>query len=182
MKKIILALFLLLALSAPARAADVFIDGVTVSEAGGGIKVSFTLKGAFSDEIVEAINSGIPTSFRFIVELDRTRRFWFDRTVARWEFKHSVNYDTLKQEYEITLQERGRASLKTRDRSEMKRLMASVTDLAIDVPSLGPGHRYELRIMAELRTIKLPFRLDSLLFFLRFWDIKTGWYTYRFSF
>jgi hypothetical protein len=71
----------------------------------------------------------------------------------------------------------------TKDYEEMKRIMSSPDSVAL-LPAWGlpRNYKYELRIMAELRTIRLPFRLDYMFFFLRLWDIDTDWYSYKFTY
>ncbi|MFQ5464486.1 MAG: DUF4390 domain-containing protein [Thermodesulfobacteriota bacterium] len=179
---ICLAAFLALLLPAPAMAAkDPTVVDVRV-ERDHSLKVSFSVENAFSEGIEEAVMSGIPTSFTFIIELDRARRLWFDKHAGSWRFKHTVKYDTLKEEYEITLGgDRGKA-IRTSDPAEMRRLMATVDARVLTTRRpLRKGRRYTVGIKAELHTIRLPFRLDYPLFFLKFWDLETDWFTYRFT-
>ena len=73
--------------------------------------------------------------------------------------------------------------IRTKDISEMKRLMT--TGEAIVLKPAGPlvkGAKYEVRIKAELKSVRLPFRLDYVLFFVRLLDFETPWHTYRFTF
>jgi len=185
MKKFFIFIGFLLVLALPGRALAVkaHVGDLAVITAPDALNVSFSVENAFPKRIEEAIKSGVPTSFKFIVEFTRVRSLWFDKNVGRWEFKHTVKYDTLKQEYEITLEEKGSIKIYTKDYDEMKRIMSSPDSVAL-LPSWGlpRGYRYELRIMAELRTIRLPFRLDYMFFFLRLWDIDTDWYSYKFTY
>ncbi len=183
MKKLLIAIALLLIVPLRGFASEAEIDGLVV-ERGLDIKASFVVGNAFTSEIEEAVNSGVPTSFLFRVVLERERGlFWFDETVAKRVFKHTVKYDTFKEEYEITLDETGGAPMRTKDMAEMKRAMTTCRAIAL-VPSkpLVRGAEYELRIMAELHSIKLPFFLDYVLFFVKLWDFETDWHTYRFTF
>ncbi|GMR04399.1 MAG: hypothetical protein BMS9Abin23_0296 [Thermodesulfobacteriota bacterium] len=183
MKKILIfitvALFLLTA--TPSIAAQAQVDDVRISLEPD-FSVSFTVKNAFSENIEEAIKSGVPTSFNFIVELTRSRRLWFDQEVGRWEFRHTVKYDTLKEEYKVILDEKGFVPVRTKDFGEMKSIMSSADAVTLEpMRRLAPGYNYQLRIMAELHTVRLPFRLDYLLFFLKLWNVETDWYVYEFS-
>jgi len=185
MKKIILTLTLILTLafSAEAFAAKANIGDLAVTTAHEALSLTFSVDNAFPKGIEEAIKSGAPTSFNFLVEFTRIRGLWFDKDMGSWNFKHTVKYDTLKQEYEITLEEKGFQKIVTKDYEEMKRLMSSPNSVVL-LPSWGlpRGYRYEIRVMAELRTIRLPFRLDYMLFFLRLWDIDTDWYSHEFTY
>ncbi len=178
-KAVYLVVFLLL-VPVNALCEDARIDDVTVNY-NSDLNLSFTVKGAFTEDIIEAINSGIPTSFTFIVELYRTRRMWFDEHLGTWRFTHTVRYDSLKEEYEVELGEK-KSHVRTKDFKEMKRLMVRGENFTIK-PSkkLREGEEYTLKIKAELDTIKLPFFLDYMLFFVRLWDFETDWYTHTFS-
>ncbi len=180
---ILLPLFVLMGLPAITLAAKPHVGDVAVTTAPDALSLSFSVENAFPKRIEEAIKSGVPSSFNFIVELSRVRGFWFDKSMGHWEFKHTVKYDTLKEEYEITLEEKGSLKIVTKDYEEMKRIMSSPESVAL-LPAWGlpRNYGYEIRIMSELRTIRLPFHLDYMFFFLRFWDIDTDWYSYKFTY
>lgn len=175
---IIIVLFLGAAFPSLANAKEARVDKLFVGK-NPMLNLSFVIRDAFKPEIEEGIKSGIPTTFTFFVELHRERRFWPDKSVQKWTFNHTVKYDNLKKEYEVTLGELDEVIM-TKDFEEMKRLM--VTGDAIELKTGKPlraGSRHTLRIMAELDTIKLPFLLRHMLFFVKFWDFETDWYTFR---
>ncbi|MBE9531954.1 MAG: DUF4390 domain-containing protein [Proteobacteria bacterium] len=143
------------------------------------LNISFVIQDAFKSDMEEGIKSGIPTTFTFFVELHRVRRMWPDKVVEKWKFEHTVKYDNLKEEYEITLGELNEI-VRTKDFLEMKRLM--VTGNSIELKSdkaLRENSRHTLRIMAQMDIIELPFLLRHMLFFVKFWDFETDWYTFR---
>jgi hypothetical protein len=184
MKKLITVIMLFLSFAvagagASYAAVDARIDDLVITDSPA-FAVSFAVKNAFTKEIEEAIKSGVPTSFKFIIKLSAVNSLWFNDEIAIKEFKHTVKYDTLKEEYEVTLDENG-APVRTKDFNEMKTAMTTVSVLPIEtLPELSKGAVYELKLMAELRTVKLPFLLDYMLFFVKFWDFDTGWHTHRF--
>ena len=152
------------------------IDDVTVSR--DPVKASFSVKGAFTKEIEEAVMSGMPTTFNFIVEFSRVNSIFPDDLLVRRDFHHTVKYDSLKDDYEMTFEETGE-KVRTKDFAEMKRLMSSVTSLPLAGDSrIAAGSKYEIRIMAELDPVELPMVLNYMLFFVKFWDFETEWYVY----
>ncbi len=183
MKKLLIAIALILLLPAASKAASAEISGLVV-ELVPELKASFVVKNAFTPNIEEAINSGVPTTFTFKVHLNTSKGLLrFDKTVAKSEFKHTVKYDTLKEEYEVTLGETGEPAIRTKDLSEMKRLMTTGTAIVLKPTTpLVRGGEYEVRIKAELHSVRLPFRLDYILFFVRLFDFETYWHTYKFTF
>jgi hypothetical protein len=180
MKRSFITITLLLSLLIPAIAdgKEASIDKLFVGKKPI-LNLSFMVKDAFKEEIEEGIKSGIPTTFTFFVELYRVRGLWRDKSVDKWTFKHTVKYDNLKEEYEVTLGEFDK-KIRTKDFEEMKRLMVSVEAIELTTRKpLNPESRYSMRVMAELDTIKLPFLLRHMLFFVTFWDFKTDWYVFR---
>jgi len=164
-----------------AGATEAVIENVDVS-LNPPVKVSFRVKDAFTEEIEEAIRSGMPTSFTYFVRLDRVRALWPDETIGEVSFKHTVKYDTLKEEYEVSLDERGGAPVRTGKADEMKSLMTTCTDVQVTPGApLKAGEDYELMIKAELRAVDPPFLLKYMLFFMDIWDLETDWHTYRFT-
>ncbi len=183
MKRLVLTVivFLLLVFSSNAFASRrASIEGVSI-DYGANLKASFVVKGAFSRGIEQAIASGMPTSFTFKIKLYHNKGFfWPDKHLGTWKFNHTVKYDLLKEEYEVTLEERNYTE-KTKDPARMRKLMASGDQIIISpLPALVAGRTYELMIKAELNTVDLPLSLDNVFFFVKLWDFKTGWKVYRF--
>lgn len=161
---------------------DAQIDNITVSPVDSGAAISFSVTNAFNKDIDEAINSGMDTSFTFRVKVERKRTVWFDRNEVDRSFKHTVQYDTLRDEYQITLEENNNAVERTKNVAVMKSLMSTCAAIALR-PNAGfvKGEEYEILAKAELRTIKLPMGLDYLLIFVKLWDFETDWHTVIFS-
>lgn len=185
MKRSLLALIIVLMLALPVfchAATDAQINNVTVSTIGDGVAVSFSVTDAFDKDIEEAIKSGLDTSFTFRAKVERKKTIWFDRNEADLTFKHTVKYDTLRDEYQVTLEETGNTVERTKDAAMMKSLMSTCAGITLR-PAAGfvKGEEYEIMVKAELHTIKLPMGLDYLLFFVKLWDFETDWHTVIFS-
>ena len=181
MKRLLIAMILVVSFCGLARAEEAMIEELQVNTTPH-LNVSFSVANAFTEDITEAVKSGIPTSFTFIIKLHRIRKFWFDDHIETWKFKHTVKYDSLKEEYTVWLEER-EAEEKVTDFDEMKLLMAGGSGVTLaPLPALKEGQTYTLKIMAELDTIELPFYLDNTLFiFVKLWDFETDWLIHRFE-
>lgn len=178
MKKNLLIIAITLCLLRPAFAGNARIEGVRV-EYGSNLRVSFTVADAFKRDIEEAIQSGLPTSFTFMVKVVRKRGLWFDERLGAWSFKHTVRYDALKEEYELNMEEKNLKE-RTRDAGEMKRLMTTGEDIIISpLSALKAGEAYDVLIKAKLDTVNLPAILNYMLFFVKLWDFETDWYAHR---
>ena len=145
------------------------------------IYISAKVKGAFTEGITEAINSGIPTTFKYYLELRKHHMFWFDKKVVKKLIQHRVEYDTLKKEYQITIDNEISPQVKvSKDENEMKKWMASIDSLRL-IPSkkIHPAKKYQIRLKAEMKCIKMPFPLNYLLSYISFWDFDTPWVSSR---
>jgi len=179
-KKLITAIFILVwTLPACALAEPAMISGVVVTKPP--IKLSFVVKNAFNRDVEEAVRSGLPTSFVFKVELNKVNTVLPDELVGQWEFRHTVKYDSLRDEYEVSLDETGEKPVKTKDFGEMTSLMTSCSGVTVAPAHLLPGARYEIRIKAQMDPVDLPFLLNYVFFFLKFWDFETDWHVHPFT-
>ena len=152
------------------------IKDIRVKGRNGAWEVSFFVDNCFTERMEEAIQTGMPTIFTLSVEVSQKRKWWRDRKVASVEFRHTLQFDPIRGEYQVTLEEK-RASRLTRQWAEAKAWMARVEEARVQPSSpLKPGLPAEIRIKAELDPVRLPLRLESLLFFVSLWDFETDWH------
>jgi hypothetical protein len=145
--------------------------------------LSFSVTGCFTEEMKKAIDNGIDTTFTFYIELYEIREFWWDKQVADLSVSHLIKYDSLKKIYMVTLSEKGDKVFYVEDFIKAKKLMSEIRGLGITrLHNLQKGKRYQVRMMAELDKITLPFYLDYVLFFLSLWDFETDWYKVDFTY
>lgn len=165
----------------PVCAEDAQLDNIIVTNTRDNLLLYLTAKEAFPPKIDMAINSGIPTTFSFYINLYRVRGLWLDKEVANIKLAHTIKYDSLKNEYVVTRSWEGDRPLTTKSLDEAKSAMAEIDNLVI-VPLnlLEKGQQYQIRAKAELSKKTLPFYLHYILFFVSFWDVQTDWYTIDF--
>lgn len=112
---------------APAETDDDAIIVVAPQARGDTILVSFSVARAVTPSIERAIESGLPTTFTYDVELRRPSFFWFDKLVASARIAATVRFDTLTRRYHVTLLQDGRvAEERTTDRVADVRQWVSV--------------------------------------------------------
>src|SRR6058998_2216589 len=68
----------------------------------GQVLVSFELSDGFTADVRDAIQSGLPTTFSYEVELRRQTSAWFDRTVASVTIAATVRFDNLTRRYQMS--------------------------------------------------------------------------------
>jgi hypothetical protein len=152
------------------------IREVQVKGSNGGWKVSFSVEHCFTEKMQEAIQTGIPTTFTFYLQIYKERKWWKDQRLSSLQFQRTIQYSPIQGEYQVTFGEGGGARV-TRDFEEAKEWMATVQEVEIkssSQPKSG-GSTY-LRIKAELEPVKLPLHLEYLFFFVSLWDFETDWY------
>jgi hypothetical protein len=147
------------------------------------VVVYFRVADCFTEEMVEAIHNGIPTTFTFFVKLHEIRPLWRDKSIANVRASHEIQYDGLKKEYHLRLSERDNETYTVTDFEEAKKMMSEIVSLEItELSNLRKGERYQVQMMAELDTIQLPFKLHYVFFFLSLWNFETDWYTVDFKY
>jgi Domain of unknown function (DUF4390) len=176
------ALFLHFSLLTPTlKAEEARIKDIAVVNSWDHCILSFSVTGCFTEEMKKAIDNGIDTTFTFYIELYEVRGLWWDRQVADLSVSHNIKYDNLKKVYMVTLSEKGDKVFYAEDFDKAKKLMSEIMGFGITrLHNLQKGKRYQVRMMAELDKITLPFYLDYVLFFLSLWDFETDWYTVDF--
>ena len=177
--------FLLLFCISPeiSSAKDARLSDIIVTNTRDHLLSYFNVRDCFTEEMDRAIMNGISTKFTFIVKLYEVRSAWFDPKIADIRLTHTIEYNTLKNEFSLLLPEQNNKKVKTKDFDGAKELMADVVALkVIRLDKLNKGAHYQIRMKAELDKIELPFYLNYVLFFLSLWDFETDWYSVEFRY
>ena len=179
----IVVLLTILLSTTPALGREALLSDIVVTNSPDHLLVYFSVTECFTEDMKKAIDNGIITRFTFFVKLREVRRFWWDKTLADIEVNHDIQYENLKKVYLIKLSENESETKSVQDFEEAKRLMSEIIGLKItDLHNLERGQRYQVRMMAELDKIRLPFYLHHVLFFLSLWDFETDWYSVDFRY
>jgi hypothetical protein len=177
----ILLLSLLFVIPPAGFSQDAILTNITVTNTRDDLLLYLNLEGAFREEMNKAILSGVPSTFSFFAILNRTRNFWFDRSIADIEVSHTIVYDNLKKEFTVKRSWKEDNPEVTKSFKEAKRWMTEITSLKIiPLNRLEKGEQYQLRVKAEVSKKTLPFYLHYILFFVSLWDFETDWYAIDF--
>jgi hypothetical protein len=172
---------LLLMHAAAASAQDARLSNIILTNTRDNLLLYLTVRDAFPPKIENTINSGVPVSFSFFIDLFRVRGFWLDKAITNIKVIHTLKYDNLKKEYIVTRSWEGDQPLVVKSYQEAKKLMTEVDSLTIiSLDRLEKGKQYQIRAKAELSKLTLPFYLHYVLFFVSLWDFETDWYTIDF--
>jgi hypothetical protein len=146
------------------------------------LKVSFSIRDCFTPSMEEAIQSGVPTTFRILAVVEKAGELFFSTVVLDVVLEHTIKYDYLRNEYHVHLPEHPEAALVTKDFVQAKQWMSTVKDLPL-VPlwRLERNQAYQLRVKAELSKVELPLFFRYIFFFVSLWDFETDWQKAPFS-
>ncbi|MFQ5700776.1 MAG: DUF4390 domain-containing protein [Acidobacteriota bacterium] len=157
---------------AVASSEDVSVAGLRVDTTSHDIYVSFEVKGAFTEEIRERIDSGLPVTFQYDMEVSRRRAFWFDKTLVRKKITTTVSYDTLTRQYSLSKKMNGEVaetSVAVND-PDMMRWMTHLDRIRLGDPTalgaIGKDSLY-VRVKSRLQRKFLFFFIPS--------SLETGW-------
>ena len=174
-------IFIFILLHAPASAEDARLTNITVSNTRDDLLLSLTIEGAFSEDMKNAILSGVPATFSFFASLNRVRNFWLDAEFSDIDVAHTIQYDNLKKEFTILRSWEGENPKVTKSFEEAQKLMSEIDSLKIiPLSKLEKGEQYQLRVKAESSKKALMRYLGYVLFFVSLGDFETDWYTIDF--
>lgn len=164
-----------------AMAKDAKLTNIIVTNTRDDLLVYLTVEGAFTQNMEDAINSGVPASFSYSVNLYRSRGMWFDKKLVDLTITHTIKYNSLRKEYSVTRSWDTNSPVVVRSFDTAKKLMAEIDSLkVIPLEQLKKGNQYQIQAKAKLSRVTLPYYLHYVLFFLSLWDFETDWYTIDF--
>lgn len=144
------------------------------------VGVSFFVENCFSPKIEKTIQNGVPATFFFFVRLYRSRSLWRDKRLASLVFTRKIHYDNIKKVYQVFLQETS-PPVVFKHFWEAKESLARVENVRIIPPRpLRERATYYVKVKAEQDPVRLPFRLESLLFFVSSGKTQTDWLVQKF--
>jgi len=161
---VVLATFPLLAAPTPK------IENLSAIAANARVSVRFSLTGAFADgEMVEALQSGVPTSFTYLVEIFRDRPNWFDDGIARARIEVICTFNSVTREYLLNYRRDDRLvrSETFFDLAALERAMTSVDEAALFDIAGRKAHKLKVRAKANLTRGWVMWVIP--------WEVSTRW-------
>ena len=129
------------------------IENLSAIAANAKVSVHFSLTGAFADdEMVEALQSGVPTSFTYIIEIFRDRPNWFDDGIARARIEVICTFNSVTREYLLNYRRDDRLvrSETYPDLATLERGMTTVDEAALFDITGRKAHKLKVRVKADL--------------------------------
>ncbi len=171
-----MTLFLFMISASYVSAETARIKNMAVSNTRDNLVLYFELENAFTDKIIEAVESGVKISFSLPVRVYKKRRLWPDKKIAGFSLSHAIKYDAMKKEYQITRSWKPDKSLTVKSFDEAVAAMNIVDGVNLaSLNRLEKGQFYSARAKAKLDKLFLPYYLKYFLFFMSFWEFETDW-------
>ncbi len=126
---------------------------VTPLQRDGQVLVSFELSDGLSPDVQDAIQSGLPTTFSYEVEL-RQGSALFDRTIAAVSLTASVRFDNLTRRYQMSRSVDGRVedARPTEDQEAVRQWMTRFERVPVSATAaLEANGEYYVRVRAVAR-------------------------------
>jgi len=138
------------------------IQAVNLRKTAPDLALDFQVAGAFNREVEETIQSGLPRTLSFRLELYRPRLLIPDHRLRAWQIEHTIRYDNLKDEFSIMRTvtvdgEDAPRKLPTIVRRGLRQAAATVTKVEgfpIPIAQSDPPTDYLLRIRARVEPIR----------------------------
>ena len=149
---------------------DASLEDFRVVLQGRRVEASFRLANGFSDEVVERIQTGLPTGFDFQFRLLKDYKRWWDRGIDSSEFQVVATYNAVTREYLVNYKQNGKL-IDSRVVNELVELRKAMTEFdQILLFSLGEAQgRRRLLVRARVRLgSRTLFRIIPI-------DITTDW-------
>ncbi len=142
-----------------------------------------TLDNSFTPEMTSILHSGIALKFSFFIELYKITENWPEEQVATLTFQHIMSYDTLKENYRVTLEENNNKVQSFKSLRSAQEVLNELNGTkVVMLKQLIPDNRYKLKIRAELYQKTLPLSLHNVLPFLSWLDVATDWHSIEFTY
>jgi hypothetical protein len=148
----ILALLCLLAFASQARA-EAKITDFQVALDGAQVLASLTLANVFDRHFVARVDSGLPTTIVYRLELDRDRRNWWDPRLKSASLEVQALYDAIGRVYTVNfrLDDKLIESRRVHDRKALEAAMTHIERLPVfNLAGIREGRQLLLRARAEL--------------------------------
>lgn len=150
---------------------DPRIENLSATSSGGKVSIHFSLAGAFDSagDMVQSLQSGLPTSFTYETEIFRDRPNWFDESVGRSRIEVICTLNSVTREYVLNYR-RDRKLVRSETYTDLTALKNAMTTIderdLFDIGSRRP-YKMKVRVRADL--------MRSWRFYVIPWEVTTRW-------
>lgn len=153
-----------------ASAGEARIENLSAISIGGKVSLHFALADAFGNgEMVQALQSGLPTSFTYEIEIFRDRPNWFDESLGRSRIEVIGTLNSVTREYLLNYR-RDRKLVRSETLSDLTTLESRMTAIdERDLFDIGRRRPYKIKVRVRADLMR------SWRFYVVPWEVTTRW-------
>ena len=158
------------------------ISGLTVANSKRYLLAYFSLKNGYTDEILAAMQSGIPIKYTYEIEISEPR-FLMDKTIFHSYVSRTLSYDALRQEYIMMLGPNNPRAISVRTKAEVWPVIFEMNGVPlVPVSRLQRGTTYRLQVRARVEKAESHIPFPGLMDVFSPWGFETKWYEIYFTY
>lgn len=170
MRRVLSLLLGLSLLSSSAGAAEPKIENLEAIAENGRVSVRFSLvNGLANGEMLQALESGLPTSFTYIVEIFRDRPNWFDDNIESVRIEVICTFNSVTREYLLNYR-RDRKLVSSETFTDFAALVTRMTEIEErDLFEIGRRQYFKLKVRVKADLMR------GWLLYVVPWSVSTRW-------
>jgi len=178
---LLLTLYYGVLLPGSVKAQEAQLQEIVVTNSSKDLLLYLKVANAFTPELLNGVQNGLPVTFSYQVSLNLVRSGWLNKEIYAGSVDHTLIYDNLKKEYTIIEAENSDKFI-TNNLAEAQKMMVELNGLrVVPLTDLEADRRYILRVRVVLDKKTLPFHFNYLIPF-SFWNLETDWYSVEFRY
>ena len=161
-----------------AYAGDITIEDASLVNKDGSLVVISTSQFLFSDAAIEALESGVGLYIEFDLNINRSRRFFWDKRIFRLTKRLKIERHALTERYIVTDQ----VDQQRRLYDSIESAVAGLNEMSdIPVASLSELQQsnYTMALRARLDIESLPAPLRPIAYISPAWRMSSGWFEWK---
>ncbi len=178
---IILVISFTIILPKTVQAKEAELHNLVVTNSSTDLLLFLKLENAFTPELLNGLQNGLPITFSYNITLEMVRSGWLDKEIYSGSVDHTLIYDNLKKEYSVLLDEKTNKFTTAKLADAQKRMVELNGLRIVPLKELEPDRQYILKARVVLDKKNLPFNFNYLIPF-SFWDLETDWYSVEFRY
>lgn len=170
--------FGLLLVCQTAKAGDITIQNAALVDKDGSQVVVSNMNFLFSDSAIEALESGVGLHIEFNLNINRNRRFIWDKRVFSLSKRLKIERHALTERYIVTDQ----LDLQRRLFESIESAVAGLNDMSdIPIASISElqDNNYTMALRARLDIEALPAPLRPIAYISPAWRMSSGWFEWN---
>ncbi|PLX60850.1 MAG: DUF4390 domain-containing protein [Sedimenticola selenatireducens] len=172
-------LLVALTTSSPAVAKAFEVEGLTAREVEGVYLMDATILYQFSDEALEALESGVPLTLEVHIQLRREGAWIWEADLLDARLRYRILHQALHGLYQVTDLSNGTQQYFATRKAAFTALGRIQDVQLIQAEKLQSGERYKLSLRSSLDIEALPLPLRPLAYLSPAWNLSSEWSIWR---